>query len=156
SVMATGAGVFALTTSCSSPPASSPSQPVIWYEDVDGAGVGADTPGVAEGRAPAGHVERNTECADTRASTCPGAPEVHDGEDNDCDGAVDERLPSVQDWYRDVDGDGFGAAASAKTACKAPEGYVGDDTDCNDSEAAIRPGAPELCDGRDNDCDGVI
>jgi hypothetical protein len=57
-------------------------------------------------------------------------------------------------WYPDRDGDGFGAAAAvAVSACDAPEGHVDNALDCDDASASVRPGAPELCNGVDDDCD---
>ena len=58
-------------------------------------------------------------------------------------------------WYADADDDGFGNAADAVFLTVAPAGYVADDTDCNDANAAINPDATELLDGIDNDCDGT-
>jgi hypothetical protein len=75
------------------------------------------------------------------ASIYPGAPELCDGLDNDCDG----RLSASED----ADGDGW-ARASCGAAC------VGSCGDCDDSRSYVYPGAPELCDGRDNDCDGAL
>ena len=58
--------------------------------------------------------------------------------------------------FRDADGDGHGAAAASRiTACKPPNGYVSKDDDCNDTAAAVFPGAAELCNGADDDCDGT-
>ncbi|WP_247235536.1 leucine-rich repeat domain-containing protein [Telluribacter sp. SYSU D00476] len=57
-------------------------------------------------------------------------------------------------FYADADKDGFGDAAITIQACTAPVGYVTLAGDCNDSDNKIYPGAPELSDGKDNDCDG--
>ena len=62
----------------------------------------------------------------------------------------------INTYYRDADGDGYGDSADSTIACDAPTGYVSDDTDCNDSDANSYPGANELDDGFDNDCDGEI
>ena len=58
-------------------------------------------------------------------------------------------------WYRDADGDKHGTADITMLACTPPDGYVADKLDCNDSNADIKPGAAELCDGIDNNCNGL-
>lgn len=101
-----------------------------------------------------GFTEADGDCNDANATIYPEAPEVCDGLDNNCNGATDEDLLTI--YYRDSDGDGFGlnSLAVAREACSAPTGFVEDNTDCNDTNSTIYPGAPEICDLRDNNCDG--
>ena len=99
------------------------------------------------------------DCNDADAAIHPGAAEVCDGVDNDCDDLIDDSDDSVEgqtSWFTDSDGDGYGDADSASPGCEAPSGTVADDTDCDDSSAAIHPGATEVCDGIDNDCDTLV
>jgi ELWxxDGT repeat protein len=93
----------------------------------------------------------------TACSAVPGSPtiEVCDDVDNDCNGDVDDSAVDAVSWWSDGDGDGYGAGVSF-AACDAPAPYVTDGSDCEDSNAAVHPGAVEVgCDGLDNDCDPV-
>ncbi len=95
------------------------------------------------------------DCDDADAGIHPGADEICDGADNDCDGDVDEDgALDAPSWYADSDGDGFGDEASVVAACAQPSGHVDNATDCDDGDGAVNPGADELCDGVDNDCNG--
>ncbi|GDX78532.1 hypothetical protein LBMAG42_03430 [Deltaproteobacteria bacterium] len=79
-----------------------------------------------------------TDCDDTDAAISPGADEVCDGVDNDCDGTVDESSAAdAATWYADTDGDGFGDAAYTTLACDEPAAYVADATDCDDTDASL-------------------
>ena len=94
------------------------------------------------------------DCDDADRTRFFGTPEEANGRDDDCDGAVDEAV-SVVVWYRDSDGDGYGNAAGGTLSASArPEGFSAFDSDCDDQDAAINPAAPELCNARDDDCDG--
>ena len=95
-----------------------------------------------------------TDCDDMRAGAHPGLPEVCDGFDNDCDGAVDEGVQ--RNAYRDADGDGYGDPTMPVVAdCTVTEGISDDGLDCDDSDPDVRPGAAERCNGRDDNCDGI-
>lgn len=96
----------------------------------------------------------NVDCNDADAAINPGADEICDGIDNNCNGDIDEAGGAT--WYADADGDTYGDAAATTVSCDAPMGYVADNTDCNDGDDAINPAATEVCDGVDNNCDGNI
>ncbi len=148
---------------------------VLWHtalptEDDDGDGWGSD---------PDEH--GNVDCDDTDAATYPYAAEQADGQDNDCDGVIDEGTSAYDD-----DGDGFSEdegdcndqlAEAFPGAWESPDqldndcdGDIDEDTslsdddgdtfsemehDCDDTDPAVHPAATEYCDGIDNDCNGL-
>ena len=152
---------------------------------------------------PAGYSTNNLDCDDNNNTIYPGAPDICDELDNDCDDLVDEEAttyyfdndgdgagagdpilacsaqpnyvtnnldcddnnPNLRGWflfYGDRDDDGFGGILSKQSEVCAydantpPEGYSLNNLDCNDDDGAVYPGAPEICDGLDNDCDDFI
>ena len=125
-----------------------------WYGDADGDGYGGTTFQAQSCTQPSSYVSDNTDCDDLSADSNPGATEVCDDADNDCDGSIDEGLGST--WHADTDADGYGDAASTTTDCEQPSGYVADDSDCDDTDATASPDGSEICDGVDNDCNGTV
>ncbi|MCB9764470.1 MAG: FG-GAP repeat protein [Alphaproteobacteria bacterium] len=130
--------------------------PSTWYADADGDGYGDPDAATLACDAPAGHIADASDCDDADPAVNPGAAEVCNGLDDDCDGATDG--PDAIDpstWYADDDGDGYGDPDDSALACDAPAGAVADATDCDDDDAAVNPGATEVCNGLDDDCDGA-
>ncbi len=93
------------------------------------------------------------DCDDQDASVHPNAEELCDGLDQDCDGEVDEDAIDMQLFRPDEDGDGYGGAAVL--ACEGVQ-LESKREDCDDSDPAVHPDAEEVCNGLDDDCDGLV
>ena len=96
------------------------------------------------------------DCNDNNASIYPGATEICNFIDDDCDGVTDDGIAYLI-FYTDADIDNYGdASAAGANYCTDPgAGYATTNTDCNDGDASINPGAAEVCNGIDEDCDGA-
>ncbi len=93
--------------------------------------------------------------ADFFANGGPGCPnETCDGLDNDNNGLIDDGVGTP--WFIDSDQDGFGSILDTQIACSQPEGYVSNTLDCDDNNPNVFFGNTEVCDGIDNNCDGLI
>ncbi len=131
---------------------------VPWHLDDDGDGYGSNAGPDGRCEGAEGAVVDGSDCDDLNPSVHPGADELCNSEDDDCDGLRDgPDALDARDWYEDADGDGHGDAETRTRACHAPTGTsceTGDD--CDDADSAAHPHAFEVCDGVDNDCDGEI
>jgi len=110
------------------------SDPAVHGRDDDGDGVSL-CDNVIETPEEGDPIEHGPDCDDLDVYTYPLAPEWPDGNDNDCDGVIDEDIDDVDD---DLDGQSEA------------------DGDCDDSNPAVYTGAIEFCDGRDDDCDNLV
>ncbi|MBM4381246.1 MAG: putative metal-binding motif-containing protein, partial [Deltaproteobacteria bacterium] len=96
-----------------------------------------------------------TDCADADPAIHPGAPEVCNGADDNCNGQMDEGLEE-RPYYRDQDGDGYGSVQVGAGCALAAEGYSLQAGDCDDLNSARSPAAAEACNAVDDDCDGTV
>jgi len=118
---------------------------VDWYPDSDGDGYG-DPAGttVSDCAAVDGYASASDDCDDSDNTVHPNADELCNGSDADCDSLLPEN-------ETDDDGDGYVECSWIGT----DTGIAGGD-DCDDGDATSNPGATEVCDGADNDCDSDI
>jgi hypothetical protein len=133
----------------------------IWYKDFDNDGYSDGTVDTTSCTRPAGYkvISEVTaiwgNCNDTDPTIHPDATETCNGKDDDCNGVVDDGLQTTT-YYQDADGDGYGDASETLEACAQPPGYVTNTSDCDDNDPNQYPGAQEICNGEDDDCDGQI
>lgn len=119
-----------------------------WYADADQDGYGDENAAISACEQPEGYMGDFTDCDDSEPGVHPGADEVCNEVDDNCDGEADEGLPT-DTWYADSDEDGYGDPNGSVRVCAQPEGTTDNNDDCNDADATAYPGAP------DSDCDGV-
>lgn len=127
-----------------------------WYTDDDGDGYGDLSTAIESCTQPAGTVGIDGDCNDADAYVSPSGEEICNEVDDDCNGAVDDDASFAPTWHADRDSDGHGAIYDTVATCEAPAGYLPDGDDCDDATSVTYPGASEVCDSADNDCDGSV
>ena len=124
-----------------------------YYADRDNDGFGGDPRCFC---APQGdwRLVEGGDCDDANPNVKPGArDDCATAWDDDCDGDANEGI-GCTDWHADQDRDGFGAAGAVCVCQPVAPFDATDGDDCDDANPAIKPGAAETCNGRDDDCDG--
>ncbi|EPX57216.1 hypothetical protein D187_006970 [Cystobacter fuscus DSM 2262] len=128
-------------------------------------------------------VTGGTDCNDDEAAVHPGQMELCNTRDDNCDGKLNEGFEKVGEqcgtgpvcqtwacdpqgamscqgvipqWYRDQDGDGEGDPQQGLSQCSHPAGYVNNSFDCDDTRKERYRAAVELCNGVNDNCDGLI
>lgn len=97
------------------------------------------------------------DCNDSNIAAFPGAAELCNTMDDDCDALVDENgATGCMTYYEDKDDDGYGWGAPLCLCVSEGDMTALLTGDCNDMSPAAYPGAPELCDDLDNDCDSQV
>jgi len=125
--------------------------------DEDGFGKDGDTKCLCESEAPYTGL-KGGDCNDGLAGVNPDATESCNGLDDNCDGKTDELgATGCNGYYLDVDEDGYGEIGSLLCLC-SPQGSQNADKggDCEDKNNQVHPDAAEICDGLDNNCDGLF
>jgi large repetitive protein len=129
--------------------------PDLWFADTDSDGFGNSSVSKLSCVQPLNYVNDSTDCNDLDSLIHPGATDICDGIDNNCDGYVDNG--STFTFYLDSDNDGYGLASSFITGdCTPPPGYVSNNTDCDDNNVFIYPNATELCNNLDDNCNSLF
>ena len=130
--------------------------PTMYYVDADNDGFGDDATGTLACTQPANTVTIGGDCNDANNAIYPGATEICDGFDNNCNGTNDEGL-IFNTYYLDSDNDQFGAGIGLVSCQAIPlPGYVLVNGDCDDMNPNAYPGATEILgNDMDENCDGV-
>ncbi|MBK6484947.1 MAG: T9SS type A sorting domain-containing protein [Chitinophagaceae bacterium] len=131
---------------------------INYYVDGDGDGYGTgielslcENPG-------SDYSLNNSDCDDANASVYPGACDAgnDNGIDDNCDGFIDDGFGAIN-YYVDADGDGYGTGIELSLCENPGSGYSLNNSDCDDANASIYPGACDAGNGNgiDDNCDGI-
>ncbi len=122
-----------------------------FYADTDGDGYGNDNIVIYACEVSEGFSAILGDCDDSSALVYPGANEICNNIDDDCDNEIDENVKTI--FFKDLDGDSFGDIQDTIELCAVSPGYSVNSLDCDDTNANTYPGAIEICNGVDDDCD---
>ncbi len=128
---------------------------IYYYPDRDMDGFGDLKRGKLSCTPLADMLTQGGDCDDTKMEFSPAATEICNVLDDNCNGDRDEGLGCGL-VYPDADGDSFGSPNGASVYGVPGMGFAAKNTDCNDTQAAIFPGAPEIANGIDDNCNGQV
>jgi len=126
-----------------------------YYLDADADGQGEDATRIFSCDPVPGRITKGGDCNDANKMVSSTQPEICNLVDDNCDGQIDEGFQPVL-LGKDGDGDGYGArTGETKLACKGEPGFADNFQDCDDRNPAVHPGATEVVNGADDDCNGT-
>ncbi|MFA9219732.1 MAG: MopE-related protein [Sediminibacterium sp.] len=125
-----------------------------YFIDLDSDGFGNANSNIIACFQPIGYVSNATDCNDDDFIINTNAPEICNDLDENCNGLVDDGLVFIN-YYVDFDSDGFGSSNTMQNTCYQPAGFVANALDCNDASFCVNAAAIEICNGLDDDCNGV-
>ena len=132
-------------------------EPRSWCNDFDGDGHGLEEGAELSCFEQPGMLSVCDDCNDFNAQVSPSAEERCNNDDDDCNGLIDDEAVNMRDYHPDADADGWGDSNITQLACASnrPQDWIQREGDCDDTDATVNPEAVEVCDGIDNDCDGI-
>jgi len=127
-----------------------------FYKDNDLDSYGNNSDSILACISPIGYISNYSDCNDLIAIINPGAIETCNGLDDNCNFVIDEGLP-IFTYYLDADLHGYGNPSTGTSTCLIEIGeFVFDSTDCDDTNPTIYPGAEEILNGLDDNCNDSI
>ena len=126
-----------------------------FYYDGDGDGFGTISFIYHSCFPPLGYVANSLDCNDLNFNVNISAPEICNNSDDNCNSIIDEDL-EFQNYYIDIDSDGYGNIDSMLVACAQPLGFVANSLDCNDMNVYLNTISVEICNNTDDNCNGFI
>ena len=103
-----------------------------------------------------GYVKNNQDCDDNNPLINPSVLEICNSKDDNCNSLIDDGL-FFSNYYLDKDNDSFGDKNGVSVySCNGSPGFVKDNSDCDDNNAAINPIALEICNKIDDNCNAII
>ena len=120
----------------------------LWFVDVDGDGFGSEA--TVERCEQEDGAEQGGDCDDDDPAVFPGAAELCNGVDDDCDDLIDDGV-EIPIWYLDADGDQYGVSTESREQCDQPVGFADNADDCDDGDPLVHPENPWYA---DEDADG--
>jgi hypothetical protein len=129
---------------------------VWYYKDFDKDGAGAEKEKLFSCTPIPDRILTGGDCEDLNALVGPAMPELCNSIDDDCDGVADDGFTPVL-LVADADGDGYGSTnGKSMIGCPPLANFAPSFDDCNDMDASIHPGATELANSRDDNCNGKV